>query len=373
MHDFQLVPAWIWCTSKICLKRAMAEISFPTSISVEANISTNQIFKWASLLCLAQDKSDRLLVMYPDTLIFLSEENDRLFYKVGYLVTSANLQAWTHSFLRIYIAFAGSVSDIIALYCRGNFPWIWSQSPRPVKRSSPTRSWSKVSQLMVISTKYSEEGKFQVIKRNQDDVFCRSICFLKCDVKLYFGCSELPHFLLWDFEAATWPSLLLLSLPGKLINPIIVSCPDKMEFHEWIQHFKAADVPILSPPPPVYDIIYTPTQKEVQYNTQTPYVTLPFCSLSLFLYPSFSLMRSLLVICLKHVRGGVMILPIQDRVHSVITRLQSSTGGATPAPAVAHLKCWGCHTAVAAPTSCRFPAERIIPCPPVTRSLSVWV
>ncbi|KAL0158266.1 hypothetical protein M9458_046342, partial [Cirrhinus mrigala] len=34
------------------------------------------------------------------------------------------------------------------------------------------------------------------------------------------------------------------------------------EFNDWIQNFKSADVPILIPPPPVYDIIYTPTQKQ---------------------------------------------------------------------------------------------------------------
>lgn len=51
--------------------------------------------------------------------------------------------------------------------------------------------------------------------------------------------------------------------PGKLINPIVVSCLDRAEFCNWIQHFKAADVPVLSPPPPVYDIIYTPTHREV--------------------------------------------------------------------------------------------------------------
>ncbi|XP_017564755.1 probable pleckstrin homology domain-containing family N member 1 [Pygocentrus nattereri] len=51
-------------------------------------------------------------------------------------------------------------------------------------------------------------------------------------------------------------------IEGKLINPIVVSCPNTTEFREWIQHFKSADVPILSPPPPVYDIIYTPTQRE---------------------------------------------------------------------------------------------------------------
>ncbi|KAK7132285.1 hypothetical protein R3I93_018742 [Phoxinus phoxinus] len=55
-----------------------------------------------------------------------------------------------------------------------------------------------------------------------------------------------------------------LMIEGKLINPIIVSCLDKSEFHDWIQFFKCADVPILSPPPPVYDIIYTPTQKQAQ-------------------------------------------------------------------------------------------------------------
>lgn len=52
--------------------------------------------------------------------------------------------------------------------------------------------------------------------------------------------------------------------PGKLINPIVVSCLDRTEFCDWIQHFKAADVPVLTPPPPVYDIIYTPTHREVR-------------------------------------------------------------------------------------------------------------
>ena len=52
--------------------------------------------------------------------------------------------------------------------------------------------------------------------------------------------------------------------PGKLINPIVVSCLERTVFCDWIQHFKAADVPVLSPPPPVYDIIYTPTHREVR-------------------------------------------------------------------------------------------------------------
>lgn len=50
--------------------------------------------------------------------------------------------------------------------------------------------------------------------------------------------------------------------PGKLINSIVVSCLDRNEFCQWIQHFKTADVPVMSPPPPVYDIIYTPTSTE---------------------------------------------------------------------------------------------------------------
>ncbi|KAG7323582.1 hypothetical protein KOW79_013284 [Hemibagrus wyckioides] len=51
-------------------------------------------------------------------------------------------------------------------------------------------------------------------------------------------------------------------IEGKLINPIVVSCPNTSEFRDWIHYFKAADIPVLSPPPPVYDIIYTPTQRE---------------------------------------------------------------------------------------------------------------
>lgn len=58
--------------------------------------------------------------------------------------------------------------------------------------------------------------------------------------------------------------------PGKLINPIVVSCLDRTEFCDWIQHFKAADVPVLSPPPPVYDIIYTPTHREVRRASLKP-------------------------------------------------------------------------------------------------------
>ncbi|XP_029975722.1 pleckstrin homology domain-containing family N member 1 [Salarias fasciatus] len=55
-------------------------------------------------------------------------------------------------------------------------------------------------------------------------------------------------------------------IEGKLINPIVVSCLDRAEFCEWIESFKAADVPVLSPPPPVYDIIYTPTSTEAQFD-----------------------------------------------------------------------------------------------------------
>ncbi|KAI1892627.1 hypothetical protein AGOR_G00135520 [Albula goreensis] len=50
-------------------------------------------------------------------------------------------------------------------------------------------------------------------------------------------------------------------IEGQLINPIIVSCLDKKEFHDWIHHFKASHVPVQIPPPPVYDIIDTPTQR----------------------------------------------------------------------------------------------------------------
>ncbi|XP_035864243.1 probable pleckstrin homology domain-containing family N member 1 isoform X1 [Sander lucioperca] len=102
-----------------------------------------------------QEQSDRLLVMYPSTLIILSEENDRLFYK-------------------------------------GKLPL----------------------NMFTVTTP------------------CQ-------DVK---------------------PNTFMIE--GKLINPIVVSCLDRAEFCDWIQHFKSADVPVLSPPPPVYDIIYTPTNRE---------------------------------------------------------------------------------------------------------------
>uniref|UniRef100_A0A8C8BXT0 PH domain-containing protein n=1 Tax=Oncorhynchus tshawytscha TaxID=74940 RepID=A0A8C8BXT0_ONCTS len=34
-------------------------------------------------------------------------------------------------------------------------------------------------------------------------------------------------------------------IEGKMINPIVVSCLDKREFYDWIQHFKAFDVPVV--------------------------------------------------------------------------------------------------------------------------------
>lgn len=63
---------------------------------------------------------------------------------------------------------------------------------------------------------------------------------------------------------------------GKLINPIVVSCPNTSEFRDWIHYVKAADIPVLSPPPPVYDIIYTPTQREVS-GLQTLRMLRVFC------------------------------------------------------------------------------------------------
>ncbi|KPP66742.1 hypothetical protein Z043_114726 [Scleropages formosus] len=48
----------------------------------------------------------------------------------------------------------------------------------------------------------------------------------------------------------------------KLINPIIVSCLDMKEFSDWICKFRASRIPIQTPPPPVYDIIYTPIKIE---------------------------------------------------------------------------------------------------------------
>lgn len=74
------------------------------------------------------------------------------------------------------------------------------------------------------------------------------------------------------FQPANGPNDRLCPplFPGKLINPIVVSCLDRTEFCDWIQHFKAADVPVLSPPPPVYDIIYTPTHREVRRALPKP-------------------------------------------------------------------------------------------------------
>ncbi|KAJ8360768.1 hypothetical protein SKAU_G00172930 [Synaphobranchus kaupii] len=51
-------------------------------------------------------------------------------------------------------------------------------------------------------------------------------------------------------------------IEGKMIHPIVVSCLDENDFHEWIHHFKATPATVHVPPPPVYDIIYTPTKTE---------------------------------------------------------------------------------------------------------------
>uniref|UniRef100_A0A8C9RHS4 Pleckstrin homology domain containing, family N member 1 n=1 Tax=Scleropages formosus TaxID=113540 RepID=A0A8C9RHS4_SCLFO len=50
------------------------------------------------------------------------------------------------------------------------------------------------------------------------------------------------------------------TIEGKLINPIVVTCLDESEYQEWICHLRAVQVPAQIPPPPVYDIIYTPTK-----------------------------------------------------------------------------------------------------------------
>ncbi|XP_061076490.1 probable pleckstrin homology domain-containing family N member 1 isoform X2 [Conger conger] len=51
-------------------------------------------------------------------------------------------------------------------------------------------------------------------------------------------------------------------IEGKMIHPIVVSCLDENDFTEWIRHFKSTPATVHIPPPPVYDIIYTPTKTE---------------------------------------------------------------------------------------------------------------
>ncbi|XP_052338513.1 pleckstrin homology domain-containing family N member 1-like isoform X1 [Oncorhynchus keta] len=56
-------------------------------------------------------------------------------------------------------------------------------------------------------------------------------------------------------------------IEGKLINPIVVSCLDKREFCDWIQCFKASDVPVLSPPPPFMTSSTPPRRERLQSLT----------------------------------------------------------------------------------------------------------
>ncbi|XP_041130799.1 uncharacterized protein LOC121329315 [Polyodon spathula] len=51
-------------------------------------------------------------------------------------------------------------------------------------------------------------------------------------------------------------------IEGKLINPIIVTCLDQCDYQEWLRHLRALQVAVEGPPANVYDIIYTPTEKE---------------------------------------------------------------------------------------------------------------
>lgn len=158
----------------------------------------------------------------------------------------------------------------------------WLLWPHPAKTSSPTRLWLKVN---TDSVSYSfTHGRSN---RHVKGIIMRMHSYA-C-----FMLNSLFH----DSTSVTENELILASVkdnltvahsserldrmtgfvlplplfPGKLINPIVVSCLDRAVFCDWIQHFKAADVPVLSPPPPVYDIIYTPTQREV--STALPFLT----------------------------------------------------------------------------------------------------
>ncbi|MGH0121154.1 UNVERIFIED_CONTAM: hypothetical protein FKN15_046399 [Acipenser sinensis] len=51
-------------------------------------------------------------------------------------------------------------------------------------------------------------------------------------------------------------------IEGKLINPIIVTCLDQCDYQDWLRHLRALDVAVEGPPANVYDVIYTPTEKE---------------------------------------------------------------------------------------------------------------
>lgn len=51
-------------------------------------------------------------------------------------------------------------------------------------------------------------------------------------------------------------------IEGKLINPIIVTCLDQCDYQDWLRHLRALEVAVEGPPANVYDVIYTPTEKE---------------------------------------------------------------------------------------------------------------
>lgn len=92
-----------------------------------------------------QEQSERLLVMYPSTLIILSEENDGLFYKV------TQWPRWPLHVILTHHSYMHTAYQALVLtshyYCRVSFHSIWSLWQLPAKTSSPTPLKLKVNTL----------------------------------------------------------------------------------------------------------------------------------------------------------------------------------------------------------------------------------
>lgn len=229
-----------------------------------------------------KEQSDRLLVMYPATLIILSEENDGLFYKV----TRWPLTVTLNHITSVCLSHANANKSLSSSSS--------SQGKLPLNMITVTTPCQDVKpNTFKIEGTFSEavscfKGPVKEIVMDVDSSACVTLSGLS-----HVSTGVTVHNPLWmswfypqndnltvahsskrtdrmtSFVSPPLPLPPILSppflLPGKLINPIVVSCLDRTEFCDWIHHFKAADVPVLTPPPPVYDIIYTPTHREVRH------------------------------------------------------------------------------------------------------------
>ncbi|MGH0122378.1 UNVERIFIED_CONTAM: hypothetical protein FKN15_014809 [Acipenser sinensis] len=178
-----------------------------------------------------QDQYDRLLVLYPATLIILSDEDGGLFYK--------NVKEH------------GKEKEELRKSVENEMIYEWEGSQRESLGQTTFVTKTKMQHLPC----QDQYDRLLVL-------YPATLIILSDEDGGLFYKGKLPLNAITVSTRNNDDKPNTFMIEGKLINPIIVTCLDQSDYQDWLQHLRALEVAVEGPPVNVYDVIYTPTEKE---------------------------------------------------------------------------------------------------------------